>query len=300
MWQQVAIVGGSGLAVGTVAGLLVDRQRERKKIHDWGYSPYYELPDLLDYDSEEVDEEPPPDLQYDENDEPCVTPPVPWSVPQAVSVGLTSEGYCTPEADLEPKQRTSVEFAEGGPRPSWPVDTDAKRKLAVSYEDVRGKFHGRWGRHFGAMRKRKDGTGQRHHAGVDLFGDPGDVVVATEPGKVIALLPFYKGTSAVYVETDSGLILNFGELEKQSWRNFGLKVGDRVDPGDPIGRVGLSNDGSHMLHLETYEPFITIDEIRRGKMQWGAGDDPPDGLLDPTRYLVRAQRNKYEQMVDEA
>jgi murein DD-endopeptidase MepM/ murein hydrolase activator NlpD len=301
-WEQVALVGTSGLVIGTAVGYVVDRRRDRKWTQDWGFSPYYELPDLIDYETENEHEiEEPPGIDYDENDEPCPAPPVPWAVPSGpddVASLRFGETYCTPEEDLEPKQRTPVEFAEGGPRPLWPVKTDAKRKLAVSYQDVRGKWHGRWGRAFGAPRKRKGG-GDRVHAGIDLFGDPGDPVVATESGVVIAELPFYKGTSALYLETDSGVIVNYGELDRNSWRDFGVKVGDRVDPGDKLARIGLSDDGSHMLHLETYEPYVTVKEIRQGKMQWEGTSDPPDGLLDPTRYLVRAQRNKYENLVEE-
>lgn len=65
-----------------------------------------------------------------------------------------------------------------------------------------------------------------------------------------------------------------------------------------MGRIGLSNDGSHMLHLETYTPDVSVAQIREGAMQWPADEDPPSGLLDPTRYLVRAQRVRYEDMIE--
>lgn len=292
LWEQLLIVGVPGFGLGVVAGLLVDKGRQRRL--DPGYTPYEDLPDLLDYESDEVDELPPPGIEYDENDAPCVGLP-----PEGVSEVLGEEPqFCTPPADLEPKPKTRVAFASGANRPNWPIDTNARRKLQVSYQDVRGKWHGRWGRHFGASRKTKSGA-KRKHVGVDLFADPGDEVVAMEPGEIIAILPFYKGTSAVYLLTDSGIIVNYGELDSGSWRRYGLFVGKRVKHGDPLGQVGLTDDGSHMLHLETYQPDVTVDQIRAGKMRWTTARHAPPGILDPSRYLVRAQRVHYEQMLEQ-
>lgn len=285
--EQALLIGVPGVGLGVLGAFMFDRKR---RLEPGGFTPYEELPDLLDYESDEVDELPPPDIEYDPNDAPCI------EEPEVVAIGLEGAGesqFCTPPADLEPRARTEVAFAKGGARPQWPLDTNARRKLQVSYQDVRKKWHGRWGREFGASRKSKSG-GKRNHVGVDLFADPGDIVVAMEDGEVLAGLPFYKGTGAVYLLTDSGLIINYGELERWSWRNYGVRAGTRVQAGDQIGRVGLSNDGSHMLHLETYQPDVTVDEIRNGAMQWWKGDPAPEGILDPTRYLVRAQRVHHE------
>lgn len=294
IWEQALIIVVPGVSLGVGVGALVAQRRP--ELPGGGYTPATDLPDLLDFDEDSVDEQEPPEIQYDPNDAPCIEKPVP------VAAGLEGEEYCTPPKDLEPKVRTSVEFAGGGDRPRWPIETAETRKIQVSYQDVRELWHGRWGRHFGASRKSKGG-GKRHHAGVDLFGDPGDVVLAMEPGEILATLPFYKGTSAVYLLTDSGLIINYGELEPKSWGSYGIKTGietgQRVKAGDRLGRVGLSNDGSHMLHLETYDPSVALDQIRRGDMQWKHGQEPPTGLLDPTRYLVRAQRVKHERMVED-
>lgn len=279
---------GLGIAIGAIVG------RRRVRVPDHGMSPWFPLPDLLDYDSEDVAEPEPEGIEYDEFDAPCVGPePDEDGEGAPLSLG-EGEQFCTPPAELEPRAKTEVPFAEGGPRPRWPLQTNVKRKLAVSYQDVRGKWHGRWGREFGASRKSKKTGGQRVHVGIDLFADPGDVVLATEAGQILAGLPFYKKTGALYLLTDSGLIINYGELDHGSWHDFGLQAGDRVDAGDKLARVGLSEDGSHMLHLETYEPDVTVDKIRQGAMQWWKGDPPPVGLLDPTRYLVQAQRVHYE------
>ncbi len=294
-WEQLLLVGVPGLGVGIGVAYVVDRLREASP-PSGGYTPYDELPEVLDFEHDQVDEPPPPGIEYDQHDAPCVDEPEPGPDPAPVAYGLDAESFCTPPADLEPKQRTEVPFAVGGDRPIWPIDTNARRKLQVSYQDVRGKWHGRWGREFGASRRSKSGR-KRRHVAVDLFADPGDVVVATEPGEVLAALPFYKGTGALYLLTDSGIIINYGELERNSWRKFGATAGTRVQAGDELGRVGLAHGGSHMLHLEIYEPDVTIEDIRKGKMQWYKGEPPPEGMLDPTRYLVRAQRVHHEDQI---
>lgn len=299
-WQKTLVLSVPGLGIGFAVGYAIDRAR---RLEPSGFTPYEELPDVLDYESEEPSEPEPPGIVYDPYDTPCVVQPDPGE-PVALQPGLEGDvEFCTPPADLEPKPQTQVSFAEGAERPRWPVDTTAERKLQVSYQDVRDLWHGRWGRHFGAPRKSRGG-GKRRHAGIDLFADPGDVVVASEPGEILATLPFYKGTGALYLLTDSGLVLNYGEIEPTSWYEFGIPsgigTGTRVAAGDKIARVGVSNDGSHMLHIEAYDPSVSIDQIRQGEMRWSAGDPAPDGLFDPTRYLVRAREVQHERMLEEA
>lgn len=259
-------------------------------------------PGLLDVDSEVDDEPEPPGIVYDP-DEPCHVPPAPWELPVAFGkVSASEAGTCTPPADLEPIQKTDLPFAEGGERPVWPVPSD--KKMRVSYEDVRGLFHGRWGRHLGASRtSTNEETGEtykRVHVGVDLFAEPGDPVLALEDGVVLATLPYYKKTGALYVLNDSGIIVNYGEIAMNSWRKHGItsgiETGQRIKAGQTIANVGVSSDGSHMLHVETFAPDTTVDQIRQGEMRWIKGDPPPEGVLDPTRYLVRARQAAIEAM----
>lgn len=296
------------VTTGVVAGVLIygDRQQKKARRLQRGFKKLPSLWDIEDFEDEgEADEPEPADLQYADDDVPCRLPEHPWQMTGPVSygplVGADSGGYCMPPADLAPAPKTEVAFAGGAKRPGWPLDTSSDERLKVSYKDVKSLFHGRWGREFGATRKSKDDDGREYkrvHVGMDLFAEPGDVVYATEPGEVVATLPFYKGTGAVYVKHDSGLIVNYGEIEKGSWKDFGVKTGigtgQRVEQGQPIARVGVSDDGSHMLHLETYQPYVTVDEIRKKKMRWYAGDSPPVGVLDPTLYLVRARQVAYE------
>lgn len=260
-------------------------------------------PGLLDVDAELDDEPEPPGIVYDD-DGPCELPPKPWEVPVAGPHGplVGAPGECTPPADLEPLQRTIVPFAQGASRPTWPLATTAPSKLRVSYEDVRGLWHGSYGRAFGASRKSTNkATGEtyrRIHVGIDLFADDGDTVLAMEDGEILATLPYYKGLGALYVKGDSGLIVNYGEIRMNSWKDFGIKTGvetgQRVTAGQLLARVGTASDGSHMLHVETFDPETTVDEIRQGEMRWLAGDEPPIHVLDPTRYLVLARQATLE------
>ena len=229
----------------------------------------------------------PTEADYDDR-LPCVTD---VSAPSAVAVLAGDDDGCLLPLAIQQKKNTTVpdaELPEHGGRPRWPVRTKNKRDVVVSYQDVRDKWHGRWGRRFGALRK---GQTTRHHAGVDLPGDVGDVVVAAEAGKVEAIFPFTRGTWAIYVRSPDGTMINYGEVKKGSWNSFGIKVGDEVSEGQRLARVGAQTEGgAHMLHLEIYGPNVTLDAIRQGKMQWPYKGPAPANLLDPTSYLLAAQQ----------
>lgn len=282
---------------------VVTRRRRAVKPRPTGPNLKPELgPGLLDVESEAPDGDEPPDIVYDD-DGPCEIPPKPWELPVSVYGPMVgAEGSCVPPSDLEPLQKTVVPFAAGGDRPSWPLQTTDDKKMRVSYQDVRGLWHGKWGREFGATRKSIDkSTGEtykRVHVGVDLFADDGDVVLAMEPGEVLATLPYYKGLGALYVLHDSGVIVNYGEIRMNSWKDFGIttgiETGQRVEAGQKLAKVGTANDGSHMLHMEAFSPDTTVDEIRQGELRWHAGDEPPPNVLDPTRLLVRARQATLE------
>lgn len=257
-----------------------------------------------EHDDEEVwegDGPPPGEDDYDDR-LPCVTDEAIEDAPDAAAVSLlegAEDGGCLLPAAIVPKKTTTVPDAaapESGEAPTWPVRTANKRQVRVSYQDVRGKWHGRWGRRFAALRRKKGASsGGRRHAGVDLFADAGDAVLAAEPGEIVAMFPFTAGTWAVYVRSPDGTVINYGEVKKGSWKDFGRRVGDTVVAGDPLARVGAqTGGGAHMLHLEIYDADVTVEKIRKGGMQWPYGQDAPPELLDPTRYLLLAQRRWFE------
>ena len=320
----------AALGVGLVAAASRPKRRKQKR----GAPPITKpTPEAGVGGMSEVDEvlivpgdEPPSADEYD-NTPPCVIIPNTDSEGNASGIsgyatryayaGWEEGGYCTPPWDLEPEQRTSAPFAAVPaetaevPPPLWPIDTERENKVRVSYRDVRGKWHGAWGRHVGSTRKGGDGS-KRHHAGIDLYADEGDIVRAMEDGEIIGMLPFHHGTWAIYVRNDDGQIVNYGEVEKYSWREFGFPLqiieGEtteepevrRVRAGQPLARVGLQSGGSTMLHLETYAPEITLADVRAGNLRWPFGESAPPGLLDPSRYLVVAQKTWYDQQAEVA
>lgn len=172
----------------------------------------------------------------------------------------------------------------------WPLTTRHQLRLVTSYRTKDG-LRGSWGRELGAKRYTEDGE-VRRHAGVDMFAKSGDAVVAPEAGRIVAVLPFHHGTWAVYLRIPGGRVLNLGEVEKYSWREFGIRPGLQVKQGQPVARVGKMSGGNAMLHLEAYDAADAldddlVDEIRAGQMRW-TEDRPPARLLDPSAYLVDA------------
>lgn len=180
-----------------------------------------------------------------------------------------------------------VPFAPTPPAGShWPVRTrhPSARLVSYMYQAPSG-IVGRTGRMFLAARTGKVGgrTVGRWHAGVDLFAHVNDVAVACEAGTIVSFTPFYKARSGqetyklLIAHEGSGIVINYGELRRDSLSHHGLKVGARVEAGQPIGFVSDTS----MLHFETYVAGTT-DSHR----WWKSEKTPPRQLLNPTRYLL--------------
>lgn len=93
---------------------------------------------------------------------------------------------------------------------------------------------------FGAAR-----SNGRAHAGLDFISDVGTRVVAMTSGTVINVYTFYLDSKAVEVKNDDGTVIRYCELSPS------VKIGDRVNQGDEIGKVVMLQTSS-MLHLEIY------------------------------------------------
>jgi murein DD-endopeptidase MepM/ murein hydrolase activator NlpD len=190
-------------------------------------------------------------------------------------------------------------MAPTSPDAIWPVKTDSRAYLQVSYWSDKG-VRGRSGNAFGAKRKDSSG-GSMFHAGMDLGGDEGDVVVAPEDGTVVDIVKFYHGTWALYLRTRDDVVLNLGEIAYPSWREFGITPGAAVKRGEPVARVGQMFEGS-MLHVEAWDGGGLTDEQMRlflrqglssGGLVWRDRSAPPERLLDPSAYLLQASENQY-------
>jgi hypothetical protein len=153
-------------------------------------------------------------------------------------------------------------MATGVSSPIWPLPDVTRR---------------RWT--FGAPR----GKGKRHHAGVDLYAPKGSIVLAPESGRLISRQRF-NGPQAIalLMQTDSGVVILFGEVLPGSWKEFGHSIGSTVEAGEPIARVGVNPGGSQMLHYEMYT------EGTRQNARWYVDRDAPPNLLNPTSYLKTA------------
>jgi murein DD-endopeptidase MepM/ murein hydrolase activator NlpD len=214
----------------------------------------------------------------------------PWmvAVPAVLVVGGVTYlvassilGRGLPAGVVEPAPFQGVPFAAGIRRPAWPVITSNPRFGVVSYRDVQGNTHGNASRRFGANRD------DRNHAGVDIYANAGDPVVAMGKGTVVATQTFHLGSHAIFVDHGDVTVM-YGEVAPRSWQEFGLGVGSKVRKGDPIARIDcmvgeVGDCRSHMLHLETYRPGTTKNQ------RWYRGNAAPSQLLDPTRLLLQAQ-----------
>lgn len=137
---------------------------------------------------------------------------------------------------------------------------------------------------FGAVRKHDI------HTGVDLYCPITTPVFAAEPGMVANVFrftgesigsPWWNETDAVMVEGPSGIIL-YGEIFPV------VEIYQHVDRGQPIGFVKqvLRKDKGRpmsMLHLEFYRHGT------KGPVTWHLNTPQPEGLLDPTAYLLNAE-----------
>lgn len=181
-------------------------------------------------------------------------------------------------------QPGDIPFALGSCDAIWPVISSNSRKLEVPYKKTDGFYaDGNPARAFGA--KRADG--ERYHVGIDLYCDDEDVCVACEDGTIVGVQGFLNITDALLLQTTSGIVCLYGEIEAESWKYFDLKVGSKVKKGQKIARIGKNQAGTQMLHFETYRKGTKKNE------RWEVGKKPGPNILNPTKYLLNiANRNK--------
>lgn len=176
-------------------------------------------------------------------------------------------------------QIANVPFAMSNLNLRWPVITKHSRGDEVPYKKLDGKYVGNAARSFGVPRQ----DGIRKHAAIDLYSYGNDVVVAMESGIVVGIQGFLGPTKALLIQGDSGIVSLYGEIKNDSWSEFGIKKGTKVKAGQPIARIGINDAGTSMLHFETYTKGTTQNA------QWKGS--PPSNLLNPTKYLLQAQKN---------
>jgi murein DD-endopeptidase MepM/ murein hydrolase activator NlpD len=188
---------------------------------------------------------------------------------------------------VDPKPNATAIFAP----PSglyWPVrQPKSSYGRAVSYlgDDNKGYGAGKGtsDRHF--LAGRPAGAQERFHCGIDVYGDHHDIIVACEAGVVVNEYWFFPPdkplVKCLIVQHDSGVVINYGEVDPESLKKYGIKKGVRVAPGQPIAEVGRMVHDS-MLHFETYPSGATRNvSIRQDKAATLLRS-----IYNPTQYLL--------------
>ena len=94
-----------------------------------------------------------------------------------------------------------------------------------------------------------NGQVSSRHTGLDLDGEPGDTVLAAARGVVAIVGQFELAGNNVYINHGSGLVSAYFHLSEQL-----VSVGDTVEGGMPIGRVGATGrvTGPHLHWVVRY------------------------------------------------
>ena len=94
-----------------------------------------------------------------------------------------------------------------------------------------------------------NGQVSSRHMGLDLDGAPGDAVTAVSRGVVALVDDFLLAGNIVYLNHGSGLLTGYFHLSEQL-----VAVGDTVEAGTPIGRVGATGrvTGPHLHWVVRY------------------------------------------------
>ena len=154
-------------------------------------------------------------------------------------------------------------------------DDEAKREMRAhrdtAYALYRPAFHasvplglpvrGRTTSPFGAYRTYSDG-GRSFHTGLDLANARGTPVVAAAAGEVVMAEAQALFGNAVIVHHGHGVTTSYNHLDR-----IDVQVGDRVERGDAIGRLGSTGQstGPH-LHFsmvvgeEAVDPTQWLDD----------------------------------------
>ena len=163
----------------------------------------------------------------------------------------------------------------------WPIRTTNSRGRLVSYKNVHGKIHGNGSRRFLASRQ----SGARYHVGVDLYGNHKDIVVACEDGTIVNHYPFYAGTHCLFVQNDSGTVINYGEVEKG--------VVERVRPGQGITRHRRRADRPRRPDDQELDvPFRNVHRRIQAQPALEARPEPAEGAAQPDQVPADAGQGR--------
>lgn len=168
----------------------------------------------------------------------------------------------TPEEILQLAQDTKADLALIEERMSdLKIDLEEAKEIAIEYQHMLRTTPSIWPTNSTRITSnfgyRRDPFTRRlsYHSGIDLGGRTGDPVYVTADGKVIN--SSYNRTLGHHIMVDhgNGLRTVYAHLSKRL-----VKVGDTVDKGEEIGKLGSTgrSTGPH-LHYEVYKNGVAVN-----------------------------------------
>jgi murein DD-endopeptidase MepM/ murein hydrolase activator NlpD len=203
---------------------------------------------------------------------------------QTASLNVPKVSY-----QIQPKPSSEIPQAPEITASGGKIVSPIKSKSIVELASIKSKKGEREpGKRRGFLADRSHtGSGKpRLHAGIDIFGKPGEPARATEDGIVIRSQKQkgYNGTVDIQHLDKNGKpthVTRYAHLET----NLPLKVGDKVKAGDTVGQL----DSDAHLHFETrtWEGYKK-DPFARPKSEMTEQQIADLGLRDPSQYFTPA------------
>lgn len=123
-----------------------------------------------------------------------------------------------------------------------------------------------------ALRREFNGRLQSRHMGLDLAGDYGEPVVASNRGVVALIGDFYYAGNCVYLDHGRGILTSYMHLSEVT-----VAQGDTVERGQIIGKVGATGrvTGPH-LHWVARYGSVSVNPLSLVEMDLSSWPGPPD------------------------
>ncbi len=141
------------------------------------------------------------------------------------------------------------------------VELEEAKELAIEYQHQMRITPSIWPtksqRITSSFGYRRDPFSRRlsHHSGIDFGGKTGDPVYATADGKVVGSSYDSALGHHIIIDHSNGIRTVYAHLSKRE-----VSVGDQVEKGDTIGKLGSSgrSTGPH-LHYEVYKNGVAVN-----------------------------------------